>query len=154
MKSPALSCLCLSALVLTAGCGKTGSKYPTVPATVTVTYKGSPVEGANVQFVNSGTYSTPVVAIGRTDAQGKAVMNTPESGPGVIKGIHLVTINKYDMPAVQAAADTESEDYNPDAGPTYAPPKSLIPAKYAGLASGLTVEVGDSPIDKTFDLVD
>jgi hypothetical protein len=57
-------------LVTFLGCGP-GGKYDTVAATVKVTYKGQPVEGANVTLVNS-TLTPPAVAVGRTDAQGVA----------------------------------------------------------------------------------
>src|SRR5262245_43236009 len=59
----------------TLGCGSKlppGAK-PTRKVTVTVTYKGAPVEKAVVTFVNQ---EGPPTANGRTDAQGKVVVKT------------------------------------------------------------------------------
>src|SRR5690349_15285904 len=65
----------ISALVFL-GCSNSklppGAK-PTKKVSVVVLYKGAPVEGASVTFVNS---DGPPPANGRTDAQGKAVMKT------------------------------------------------------------------------------
>ncbi|TVP97351.1 MAG: hypothetical protein EA381_15060 [Planctomycetaceae bacterium] len=154
MKSLSYASLCLSALVLVSGCGGPSAEFPTVPVSITVTYKGSPLEGANISMVNNTTHSKPVVAIGRTDAQGVAKMSTPNSGDGAVKGIHLVTINKYSTTETAPAADIESDDYDPDSASNVAAPKSLIPVKYTSLNSGLTIEVGDTAVTKTFDLED
>src|SRR5580765_2001663 len=78
--------------VLLSGCGPkppAGAK-PTKKVTVTVTYKGAPVEGAVVTFVNQD----PPSANGRTDAQGKARLKTYIDGDGATLGSHKVMIEK------------------------------------------------------------
>jgi hypothetical protein len=140
---------CLAGLVAIAGC-KPSSGLATTPVSITVTYKGQPVEGANVSMSNT-TVQPPAVAVGRTDAQGVAVMKTGDD-IGAVKGINLVMINKYEAAASTASAEVESESYDPNVQ-TKAP-KSLLPVKYSSGASGLTVTVGDTPIQETFDLVD
>lgn len=140
---------CLAGLIAIAGC-KPSSGLDTTPVSITVTYKGNPVEGANVSMSNT-TVQPPAVAVGRTDAQGVAVMKTGEDD-GAVKGIHLIMINKYEAAPSTASADVESESYDPNVQ-TEAP-KSLLPVKYNSGNSGLTITVGDTPIQQTFDLVD
>lgn len=140
---------CLAGLVAFAGC-KPSSGLATTPVSITVTYKGQPVEGANVSMSNA-TAQPPAVAVGRTDAQGVAVMRTGEDG-GAVKGVHLIMINKYEAAASTASAEVESESYDPNIQAEA--PKSLLPVKYNSGNSGLTVTVGDTPIEQTFDLVD
>jgi hypothetical protein len=140
---------CLAGLVAIAGCGSS-SGLATTPVSITVTYKGQPVEGANVSMSNMSA-QPPAVAVGRTDAQGVAVMKIGEDD-GAVKGTYLVMINKYEAGESTASAEVESESYDPNVQ-TKAP-KSLLPVKYASPASGLTLDVGDTPIQQTFDLVD
>jgi hypothetical protein len=136
-------------LVTFLGCGP-GGKYDTIPATVKVTYKGQPVEGANVTLVNTAL-DPPAVAVGRTDAQGVTKLRT-EDQDGITKGTHLVTINKYEAQSTAAVADQESESYDPNV--QVKPPKNFLPQKYATPASGLTIQAGDAEVNQTFDLVD
>lgn len=139
----------LACLVAFAGC-KPSSGLDLTPVSITVTYKGQPVEGANVSMANS-TVQPPAIAVGRTDAQGVAVMKTGEE-EGAVKGTHLIMINKYEAGESTASAEVESENYDPNVQ-TKAP-KSLLPVKYNSGNSGLTIEVSDAPIQQTFDLVD
>jgi hypothetical protein len=136
-------------LVAFAGC-KPSSGLDLTPVSITVTYKGQPVEGANVSMANA-TAQPPAVAVGRTDAQGVAVMRTGEDD-GAVKGVHLIMINKYEAAASTATAEVESESYDPNIQAEA--PKSLLPVKYNSVDSGLTLEVGDTPLEQTFDLVD
>jgi hypothetical protein len=137
-------------LSLTAGCGPSlpeGAK-PTKPVTVTVTYKGAPLEGATITFINA-----EAPAYGRTDASGVAKMKTYVEGDGAIFGSHKVTINKSETTGGDQAP-LESPEYNPDA--PSARITNLIPVKYSSPAtSGLTFEVSDSsPAEVKFDLTD
>jgi hypothetical protein len=140
-------------LVVTAGCfgGGGGAEFPTTPVTLKVMYKGSPVEGANIAMVNANDYDKPVIAVGRTNAQGEAVMRTYSDGDGAVKGTHLVTVTKMEVAAGGPVAETESPDYDPNA-PVSSAPKSLLPIKYSTPASGLTVQVGESPVVQTLEL--
>lgn len=136
------------------GCsGGGGGEFPTTPVTIKVVYKGQPVEGASVAMVNANDHGKPVIAVGRTDAQGEAKMRTYAEADGAVKGSHLVTITKMEVGPESAVADVSSEDYNPNVAAAAAP-KSLIPAKYSTPASGLSVQVADSPVSETFELVD
>lgn len=141
----------LAPLVL--GCG--GSALPpgakkTAKVTVTVTYKGAPVEGANVTFVNT---DGPPSANGRTDAQGKAKLKTYVDGDGATLGSHKVIIEKSEAVGGQTV-DIDSKEYNPNAPP--ATVKYLLPQKYSSIAtSGLTAEVKEGQNDlPPFDLKD
>jgi hypothetical protein len=133
---------------IVAGCADgrpTGAK-PTKPVKVTVTYKGSPVEGATVSFISE----TP--AYGRTDTSGVAKMKTYVEGDGAVLGAHKVTISKTDAGG-QDVASIDSPNYNPDA--PSAPIKHLVPVKYSLPDSGLTAEVTEGgPNEFKFELTD
>ena len=107
--------------LLVAGCGP---RYPsTVPVTGTVTYRGQPVEGANVLFSRaSGDLSKGELAVGKTDANGKFELishfGSQASAKGAVPGKYEVTISKHVPPpgmtpaqyqALVAAADKISE---------------------------------------------
>ena len=137
--------------VLLSGCGPkppAGAK-PTKKVTVTVTYKGAPVEGAVVTFVNQ----EPPSANGRTDAQGKARLKTYIDGDGATLGSHKVMIEKSIAEGGQTVG-SDDPSYDPNAPP--AKVKYLVPQKYSSIAtSGLTAEVTQSgPAEFTFDLKD
>ena len=123
---------------------------PTKKVTVTVTYKGAPVEGAMVTFVNQ---EGPPTANGRTDAQGKARLKTYIEGDGATLGTHKVMIEKSEAVGGQSVG-TDDPKYNPNAPP--ATVKYLIPQKYSNIAtSGLTAEVkADGANEFEFDLKD
>ncbi|HEY2416178.1 MAG TPA: hypothetical protein VGI40_28310 [Pirellulaceae bacterium] len=147
----------MSLLILTAtfatGCNKEslpqGAKK-TSKVTVTVTYKGAPVEGATVTFVNT---DGPPSANGRTDAQGKARLKTYLDGDGATLGSHKVIIEKSEAVGGQQNVNVDSPEYNPNAPP--ATVKYHLPSKYNSIAtSGLTADVKDGPNEFTFDLKD
>jgi hypothetical protein len=136
------------------GCG--GPKLPpgaqpTKKVSVIVMYKGAPLEGASVTFVNQE--GAPAPAVGKTDAQGKAIMKTYIEGDGAVFGKHKVMIDKSEAYGGQTV-EQDSPDYNPNAPPPKV--KHHIPQKYADYAnSGLTAEVTESgPSEFTFDLKD
>jgi hypothetical protein len=147
-----LFCLVVGGFLL-AGCGPKlppGAK-PTKPVTVTVTYKGSPVEKAVVTFADQS--DNPANANGITDAQGKAKLKTYVDGDGAAIGSHKVIITKMEAVGGQNV-DVEDPKYDPNAPPSTV--KSHLPAKYSSQAtSGLTAEVKEGgPGEFTFDLVD
>jgi hypothetical protein len=126
------------------------------PCTITVTYKGAPVEGANVLLSpQSGKYS----AAGITDPSGNAIMKTEAKYEGVVLGEYLAIVTKR-----------EKLDYEPPPRPEdpskymawveevkkQPVPKRLLPEKYASFqSSGLSVTVSQgSPVQKTFELTD
>lgn len=139
-------------LLVAAGCGESGrpaGAKPTKPVKVTVTYKGSPVEGATVSFISE----TP--AYGRTDGSGVAQMKTYVEGDGAVVGAHAVTITKTETVGAAPAVDQDSPEYDPNAAEAPSTVKYLIPQKYEMKTSGLTAEVKDSgPNEFKFDLTD
>jgi hypothetical protein len=146
--------LCLLAVaVCLGGCGPKlppGAR-PTKKVTVTVTYKGAPVENANVTFVNQEGPAAP--ANGRTGPDGKAKLKTYTEEDGAVLGQHKVLIEKSESVG-GSNVDQDSPEYNPNAPP--ATIKYLLPKKFSDYAnSGLTAEVKDSdPNEFTFDLKD
>jgi len=145
--------LCLVVGLSSVGCGQKlppGAR-PTKKVTVTVMYKGAPVEGANVTFVNQE--GDPAPANGRTNAEGTAKMKTYVEEDGAVLGQHKVMIEKS-VSEGGSNADQDSPEYNPNAPPAVT--KYLLPKKYSDYGnSGLTADVKDSgPNEFTFDLKD
>jgi hypothetical protein len=138
------------------GCNRGGSKRPVKAVTVKVTYKGQPVDGANVTFISEEPDA--IAAFGMTDAQGVAKPTTPEAGNGVVLGKHKVLVNKEQITNEKKAADQESADYvpPPPGGAPVPTVKHLIPEKYSVPGeTPLTAEVSASgPAEFTFDLTD
>jgi hypothetical protein len=129
------------------GCKKAADNRPArVRATVTVTYRGAPVEGATVTLHPSTPDGKP--AFGRTDAQGRAVLGTFDTGDGAIPGDYGVTVVK--MEGGQQGGETAPTEIgampaNTPGGPPVpqtSGPKHLLPAKYADVnTSGLRFTV-------------
>lgn len=107
------------------GCG--GDTGPALyPVTGTVTYNGTPVEGATVAF--HGETATKL-ATGTTDSQGRFELTTNEPGDGAVAGKHTVSVSKtVTSGAASGTASMEEAMENP-AGP--AESKNELPAKYA-----------------------
>ena len=152
MLRPWLWLLLLLVFTSLSGCGQKlppGAR-PTKKATAKVLYKGAPVEGAVVTFVNQE--GDPAPANGRTDAQGVATMKTYVEGDGAVLGMHKVMVMKSEAVGGQTV-DVDSPQYNPNAPPPTI--KFLLPQKYSFLGNGLTAEVKEAgPNDFTFDLKD
>ncbi len=145
---------CLALALFFLGCGgpATDPNRPkTVPATGSVTYQGSPVEGATVMFVSTSGQGRGAVA--NTDASGRFTLTTFEAGDGAIPGSYKVTISKSILEGAPEEGATGTEPgVEPDAGTA----KDLVPAKYKDAnQSGLTAEVKDGESnDFTFELTD
>lgn len=135
-----------------AGCGRDHrDRRPTAPTTVTVTYKGKPIEGATVQFV---TVDDPKPATGITDASGTCSLSTYEANDGAIIGSNLVMISKteIDNKNVRPVAPEDADMIGVVPPPVL---KNLIPAKYSLPAtSGLEEEVKKGKNSFSFDLQD
>lgn len=130
-----------------AGC--TRSSGPKLyPVRGKVTYKGAPVDGANVMFraVNGNASGA-----GRTDATGAYQINS-QWGPGLPEGEYLVSVTKFEEKPVAE----EEGAYNPElANADAPPPKNLIPMKYMSPEqSGLKATVSKSGGSFDFDLTD
>ena len=132
------------------GCGGGGSggadRPETAPTTVTVTYKGSPVEGATVTLApksNPGGASG-TAAVGLTDSSGVATLNSFNDKEGVVPGDYDVLVTKMEKPAASSAVSMDDPNYDgaPEASEAPAPPKSLIPEKYKDAkTSGIEAKV-------------
>jgi hypothetical protein len=146
--------LVLAFAICPVGCGPKlppGAR-PTKKVTVTVLYKGAPVEGAAVTFIDQSNAEKPANANGLTDAQGKAKLKTYLDGDGAVVGTHKVVISKMEAVGGQNV-DVDDPKYDPNAPPPTV--KYLIPEKFSRLGSGLTAEVKDSGANEfTFDLKD
>ncbi len=99
-------------------------RKPTAPVSVTVSYKGQPVEGALVQFV---IVDNPSVGI--TDASGKCSLKTYEAGDGAILGTNVVTITKT-VVVTKNVRKVKPEDADLIELCLH-PSQDLIPPKYA-----------------------
>jgi hypothetical protein len=150
------SCLWLLLLAVAAYAGGCGPKLPpgarpTKKVTVTVMYKGAPVENANVTFVNQD--GAPAPANGRTGPDGKAKLKTYAEEDGAVLGQHKVLIEKSESVG-GSNIPQESPEYNPNAPPPTI--KYLLPKKFSDYAnSGLTAEVKEGgPNEFTFELKD
>jgi hypothetical protein len=147
-------------LLMLAGCGggpaKPDNMPDLTPCTVTVTYKGQPVQDATVTLApKSGQFS----AAGTTDARGKAVMKTNAMYDGVVPGEFLVSITKLEMVAAAGgggSSDNPAEYAKSSQNAAASAPKSLIPQKFSSFrTSGLTLVVPQgTSVEKAFDLTE
>jgi hypothetical protein len=138
-------CLCVFL-----GCGTPDGQRPTAPVEVSVTYQGSPLEGATVTFV---TTDEPIAANGITDSKGVAQLSTYGTKDGAVVGNNLVMITKTEVDKsvktkVVPADQADTVGYSP-----LTPLKSLIPGKYSAPGtSGLQAEVKKGRNKFSFDL--
>ncbi len=129
-------CVASCVAIFLAGCGGGGPKL--LPATGTVTYKNTPVEGAVVSF---RCQEANKIATGTTDAQGRFELSTYQGGKGAVAGKHKVTVTKTSAPSGAAAAGPLSMEDAMKAGMKKqgppAEPRNLLPPKYADAARPL-----------------
>ncbi len=162
--SRSLAPLAMSLLLLTAGCGGApDSSSLCVAVSVTVTYKGEPVEGAQVTFYANGEGAR--TCTGTTDSSGRAVLGTYDFDDGAQPGPYKVTVSRADAAAAAggmsdpALAGVDVGDIAPGAAlldpvleekkmakaAAKESPKSSLPAKYNDPTdSGLTFNVDSS----------
>jgi hypothetical protein len=118
-------------LLLISGCNKGGEKLPTVPVTGTVTYKGSPVEGATVSLIAKQPDGRG--ASGTTDSQGQFKLETFVGGnnmlAGAMPGDYSVTVRKRESTTelyrnAMAGGSADGGKLLEDAAKQEAPPAS------------------------------
>ncbi|MGE3638212.1 MAG: hypothetical protein AB7G28_06605 [Pirellulales bacterium] len=129
----------LTSLAVLVGCG---SKSDMAPVQGLVTVDGKPVAGAQVLFVSSNHRP----AAGETDAEGRYVLSTFETGDGASIGTYAVTVTARPTIRVSAAGSV-----GPPTGRQAVQhgAKSPVPLKYSDAANPLiSVEVkpGDNDI--------
>ena len=143
-------------LVVVATLTGCGSKTDTVAVSGVVTYRGEPVEGAEVALIprDSGTPAGGVIdrdsepearaARGVTDSSGKFTVKTyfgPElDASGARPGEYIVTVTKYLPPEGMTVFEWAQAQSQPN--PSVPPLQYLVPKKYSGArTSGLSVTV-------------
>ena len=120
------------------GCGGSGAKLSTVKVTGIVTLDGAPVADASLIFVPK-TQGQGHSASGRTDADGRYQLTTPDgkAGAGTTPGEYRVAITKTEL---------DSDAPPSDRG---APVRNLIPTRYAqASSSGLTATVKEEKVNE------
>ena len=139
------------------GCGseKKGNREPTFPVTGKITYKGRPIEGADVTFYCKEKDRS---AFGRTDSEGAFKLTTFASNDGAVPGKHVVVVTKVDVPPPTKIADISDPAYQPpkEGQSTSPPAKKLLPARYMDVKTSDLIAVvnGDGPNDMTLELKD
>lgn len=155
--------LVLGSFVLT-GCGGGADRPAMVPVSGTVSYNGSPVEGATVTFA-AGTSARS--STGVTDSGGKFRLTTFDTNDGAPAGEYTVTIAKFeaDASSLDSSVGSSPEKMKEMMAKQQAlmsgkavadKPKAKLPTKYAdGKTSGEARKVvaGESN-DFKFDLTD
>jgi hypothetical protein len=129
----------LFTIALVLGCSGSAAAPGTVKAAGTVKLNGAPLAGAQVTFYPASADVT-LASQAATDDSGHYELQTHVGGgkfkPGVAPGKYTVSITKLDTANVKN---------------TFAPPKNLLPARYADpKTSKLTADVspsGQTPID-------
>ena len=112
----------MAALIIgtSCGCNREAKGPATVEVTGVVTMDGAPLEGANVVFNPAGNGDSRLPSQAMTDHDGRYRLQTHLGGgkykPGIVPGKYAVTVNKLDTESIKT---------------TYAPPKNLLPKKYA-----------------------
>jgi hypothetical protein len=148
----------LLAVAVIVGCAQQSDRPKTLKASGTVTYNGSPVEGAVVTFSPTGVGGH--AASGTTDASGNFRLSTFESGDGAVPGSYAVSVSKteggaqpdagvaggggQDYDAIYEAMEKQGVDVmgSGEGAKAEAEAKDLLPAKYKNpTESGLTAEV-------------
>lgn len=144
------------------GCGGSSGRPDLVKVQGTVTFKGSPVEGATVTFFAVKSDKSSRNANGTTDSSGRFKLTTYDTNDGVIPGEHSVSIAKV-ATAGQGTALTQenmkekmAKDMQMMAGGKMSEIKveQQLPAKYADAKTSKevrTVVKGESH-DFKFDL--
>ena len=107
------------------GCDGASGRPDLYKVTGTVTFKGEPVEGANITFASA---TSPRSASGVTDASGKFALATFDTNDGAVAGEHTVTI-------VKVAAEGQSGEI------TEANAKEMMAKNVGAMSSGKTAEL-------------
>jgi hypothetical protein len=136
--------------LLCGACGEPKAEVPdTVPVSVKIIYKGSPVEGASVTLAPKGEGGRG--ASGTTDANGVAEMGLPGLTQGAMPGEYWVGVSKVagttsdpnlSPEEFYAAQEAEAQSGgDPSASePAHSLPKKYISAQSSGLECVVTEE--------------
>lgn len=127
----------LGLCVLGCGGGKSGSRSGLAKAGGVVTYNGSPVENAVLEFRPSDG-ATNSMAVGRTDAAGKFTLMTDRPGDGAVPGKYKVVVKKQEQ-TIDGIPRSEWEKQNggdekgerPEIDKSKLKTENLLPEPYA-----------------------
>jgi hypothetical protein len=105
---PVWSAAIVTLLVLNSGCGDDSGLATRYPVSGKVTYKGSPVKKASINFIPNDPEGRP--AGGRVE-DGQYVLTTLDPDDGAIPGKYKITIDdrELDADAMQSAAEAEAK---------------------------------------------
>lgn len=153
----------LAVAVAMLGCG--GESVETAPVAGTVTYNGSPVEGADVVFHPKSESGR--VASAKTDAEGKFTLSTyvtsDQQEQGAVPGEYGIVVSKIEISGGTMSPEQMMSKMQEDAGSSApkAPPSmmetsSKLPEKYGTPAkSPLSATVPDGGVtDLKLELTD
>lgn len=82
----------LALFLLTTGCSSPNPSASCIPVSLTVTYKGKPVEDAQVTFAADGKDTR--TCQGTTDQSGRAILGTFSTDDGAMPGSYKVSVSK------------------------------------------------------------
>jgi hypothetical protein len=109
---------------------------------ITVTQKGSPLEGATVTILSADGNS----ASGTTDSSGKAAMETAQGWKGALPGEYGVAVKKWTSKTVPSPSEESPND-------TRSIRENTLPTKYGEHgSSGFKLTVGNKAVEETFDI--
>ncbi|EAQ79665.1 carboxypeptidase-like regulatory domain-containing protein [Blastopirellula marina] len=141
---------------LTLGCNRGPALPENLPpltaCTLQIQYKQAPVSEATVTLIPSqGNW----VGVGRTDASGKAVVQTQGRYNGVPAGDYTVTVTKYE-PEADLPPDPTSPEEDAALAQSASRPnkrKALVPEKYTkSETTDLRLTITDLPVERTLQL--
>lgn len=140
--------------VAAAGCSS-DTNPKTYEVSGVLTHNGKPVDEATLVFIPEGSDGYPATAI--TNADGSYQLTTFNANDGAVPGDYSIKVSKLEYKEGPAAGEqvyTSSEEENESyelAESAAAPPKNLLPAKYANpMTSELNYTVTETPA--TFDI--
>lgn len=147
---------CCAMLAALLGCSPADDGGPTrVPASVAVTYNGSPVEGASITLVPKAEGEA---AYGMTDASGVAQLSTRGENDGAIPGEYQVLISKSETKSADVKIDSNEVGAMPSGADAMkqAETRHLVPEKYSAIGTtDLTATIDPSGKNAlSFDLKD
>lgn len=104
----------LALSLLTSGCSGPNPSAECIPVSLTVTYKGKPIEGAQVSFNAAGKGARSCQ--GTTDESGRAVIGTFSTDDGAMPGAYTVAVGKAKNLAGTGMGDASKIDRDAAAG--------------------------------------
>lgn len=132
-------------MVVASGCGGgasdkwTQDRPKTVPVTGVLTYKGQPVEGAQINFIPASAGESAAYATSEKDGSFK--LTTFVAGDGAAPGSYKVTVNKRTVETILNPKD-------PNGPPQGVKETSHLPEKYGkSTTSNLQVDVTENGVN-------